>query len=469
MTKEWRVKPWRCCGGTIVSTFSKSENELLKNSNFSLLIRGPDKARVFNDKGFQTVLFDSLEDTETVENTASKYDNTTPDLYSYLQQRNALTPYAQRTADIAVISTGLALNVKTYIMPPTIYVTGIGDFIRITIQAPAIVQSALRTGQIVQLGDNNAVAEHVHVEDLAELYIAVANKVIKDGMQGFPSGERGTGNILCWNGETYVGRIYTRHCSVRELNAIKTDEIKKVGLTEAAEMWTDGNELYCELNFGASWRTQADASRKLGWQPQKTEEDFESMSLILRGLLWRAKSSMLNQAEWKLFAQYLSKSHQNTTHPKMLFRRTAITLSRRAAFTPIPRRAFTTSLIRRDDGAADAKRDIKTDPEKKHHRLDPIPGQTEDMIPFEDIKSENDLRPPGAAPGTIPTDLEQATGLERFEILGKMQGIDVFDMKPLDASRLGNDYPTFFPQYNLFTTLRATHTCVCESNDEPKR
>ena len=49
----------------------------------------------------------------------------------------------------------------------------------------------------------------------------------------------------------------------------------------------------------------------------------------------------------------------------------------------------------------------------------------------------DDLFPPGAEPGTIPTDLDQATGLERFEILGKMQGIDVFDMKPLDASRLG--------------------------------
>jgi cytochrome c oxidase subunit 5b len=43
----------------------------------------------------------------------------------------------------------------------------------------------------------------------------------------------------------------------------------------------------------------------------------------------------------------------------------------------------------------------------------------------------------GAAPGTVPTDLEQATGLERFEILGKMQGVDVFDMKPLDSSRKG--------------------------------
>ncbi|CAG85159.1 DEHA2B04664p [Debaryomyces hansenii CBS767] len=36
---------------------------------------------------------------------------------------------------------------------------------------------------------------------------------------------------------------------------------------------------------------------------------------------------------------------------------------------------------------------------------------------------------PGAKEGTIPSDLEQATGLERFELLGKMEGIDVFDME----------------------------------------
>jgi cytochrome c oxidase subunit 5b len=45
--------------------------------------------------------------------------------------------------------------------------------------------------------------------------------------------------------------------------------------------------------------------------------------------------------------------------------------------------------------------------------------------------------PSGAQPGTVPTDIDQATGLERLEILGKMQGIDIFDMKPLDASRTG--------------------------------
>jgi cytochrome c oxidase subunit 5b len=54
-----------------------------------------------------------------------------------------------------------------------------------------------------------------------------------------------------------------------------------------------------------------------------------------------------------------------------------------------------------------------------------------------EIKTEEDLIGPGAKPGTMPTDLEQATGLERLELLGKMEGRDIFDMRPLDASRLG--------------------------------
>jgi len=57
--------------------------------------------------------------------------------------------------------------------------------------------------------------------------------------------------------------------------------------------------------------------------------------------------------------------------------------------------------------------------------------------PITEIRSEEDLVGPGAAPGTVPTDLEQATGLERLEILGKMAGVDIFDMRPLDSSRKG--------------------------------
>ncbi|KAJ5888219.1 Cytochrome c oxidase subunit 4 [Penicillium taxi] len=59
------------------------------------------------------------------------------------------------------------------------------------------------------------------------------------------------------------------------------------------------------------------------------------------------------------------------------------------------------------------------------------------ILSFEEIKKDEDLIAPGAKPGTIPTDFAQSTGLERLELIGKMQGIDYFDMRPLDASRLG--------------------------------
>ena len=43
----------------------------------------------------------------------------------------------------------------------------------------------------------------------------------------------------------------------------------------------------------------------------------------------------------------------------------------------------------------------------------------------------------GGKAGGVPTDIEQATGLERLQLLGDMEGINVFDDSPLDSSRLG--------------------------------
>lgn len=63
-----------------------------------------------------------------------------------------------------------------------------------------------------------------------------------------------------------------------------------------------------------------------------------------------------------------------------------------------------------------------------------------------EIKTVDDLTGPGAPPGVVPTDAEQSTGLERLEILGKMEGVDIFDMRPLDASRLGRAPSTPIPR-----------------------
>ena len=43
----------------------------------------------------------------------------------------------------------------------------------------------------------------------------------------------------------------------------------------------------------------------------------------------------------------------------------------------------------------------------------------------------------GAKPGEVPTDESQSTGLERFQLLGEMEGVSAFDMEPLDSSRVG--------------------------------
>lgn len=321
-------------GGTVLSTISTSKDEPLNECNLTLLVRGEDKARIFEEKGFKTVLFESLRDTKEVERIASDYDliinitpgasvhsatafikglgnrrkstgrdvyyihtsgtsnladqpitnayhesrtftDTSPTLYPYLLSRNALAPYAQRTTDIAVIETGLASSVKTYIiMPPTIYGTGTGFFNRLTIQAPFIMRAALRTGEVYQLGADDGDVEHVHVEDLADLYVLMANKIVTDGMQGFPSGERGiyfagTGRYT-W-GEFSKGIAKAMY----EVGGTKTDKIRKVGLEEAAETWTGGNKLLCELNFGSNFRTRPDTSRSLGWEPKRTKKDFD--------------------------------------------------------------------------------------------------------------------------------------------------------------------------------------------------
>ncbi|KFY20071.1 hypothetical protein V491_04015 [Pseudogymnoascus sp. VKM F-3775] len=99
----------------------------------------------------------------------------------------------------------------------------------------------------------------------------------------------------------------------------------------------------------------------------------------------------------------------------MFLQRTVIA-ARRAAVSPAIRRSFSSAIVRQESNKYSVAAQAK---------------------PFSEIKSQDDLLPQGAQPGTIASDLEQATGLERVEILGKMEGIDIFDMRPLDSSRTG--------------------------------
>lgn len=64
---------------------------------------------------------------------------------------------------------------------------------------------------------------------------------------------------------------------------------------------------------------------------------------------------------------------------------------------------------------------------------------------------------PGAKEGEVPTELDQATGLARLELLGKLEGIDVFDTKPLDSSRIGTmENPIVVDSYDDYRYVGCT-------------
>ncbi|GES89507.1 cytochrome c oxidase subunit 5b [Rhizophagus clarus] len=44
---------------------------------------------------------------------------------------------------------------------------------------------------------------------------------------------------------------------------------------------------------------------------------------------------------------------------------------------------------------------------------------------------------PGAKPGTVADDIDQATGVERAELLSKLEGKDIYDLSPLKIVAMG--------------------------------
>ncbi|KIY71499.1 COX5B-domain-containing protein [Cylindrobasidium torrendii FP15055 ss-10] len=58
------------------------------------------------------------------------------------------------------------------------------------------------------------------------------------------------------------------------------------------------------------------------------------------------------------------------------------------------------------------------------------------------VKSDHGPKPPtllgpGIKAGEVPSAYDQTTGLERLQLLGEIEGINVFDQEPLDSSRVG--------------------------------
>lgn len=198
-----------------------------------------------------------------------------PDIFAYLKQRNTEEPYAQRTAAITVVETGLAEHVPTTIvMSPTIYGIGSGHFNRLTIQYPAQMRAALKQGKALYIGDGAGQWDYVHVQDLATLYELILVDYVS-GRRAMPVGEKGiifseTGNFRWKEVAEGIAR------AGKELGALNETEVKSVGLYEAAQAWTGGNTQVAELGFASNSRTKAEVAYEvLNWKPTRTKQDWE--------------------------------------------------------------------------------------------------------------------------------------------------------------------------------------------------
>lgn len=71
------------------------------------------------------------------------------------------------------------------------------------------------------------------------------------------------------------------------------------------------------------------------------------------------------------------------------------------------------------------------------HKKEVAPTDFKVSTSLAEASGPNALFGPGSKDHEIPTSFEQATGVERLELLAQMEGIDLFDDRPLVQDRKG--------------------------------
>ncbi|KAL2025683.1 hypothetical protein VTO58DRAFT_103909 [Aureobasidium pullulans] len=301
-------------GGSVVTTILKSDAASLKNAEIVTLVRKQEQASVLEQLGLSSLLFRGLDDVKFLQSTAKDFDivinnasashaasaaalirgladrkqqsgkdvfyihtsgissiadhpitgtyhehrifnDIDGDIYEYQKQREAQTPYIQRTTDITVIEEAEKHNVPAIIiMAPTIFGKGIGPLNKVSIQIPEMIRSALKQGQSEVVGDGKAVWSNVHIEDLMDLYEIIIQKVA--GKDDIPNGRRGiyfaSTAVASWREiAEKIGVV----CKAQ--GKLSTEHVKSISLEDAAEKWTAGSLQYAEVAYSSNARTRS--------------------------------------------------------------------------------------------------------------------------------------------------------------------------------------------------------------------
>ncbi|KAJ5345716.1 NAD dependent epimerase/dehydratase family protein [Penicillium brevicompactum] len=310
-------------GGTILSSILATQDQSIQQLKISALVRSETHATAVQALGVCPLMFSSFDDTETLEKIAENFDviihagagwhtpsakalvtgqgarraaldrpvhyiqisgtsnlsdrphtdgytdthqfSDEEDIYSYEKYRESRETYYQRTTDVTVIETGEALGVTTYvIMAPTIFGLGTGPFNRSSIQLPAMIADAVKSGAVSVVSEGKTIWSHVHVQDVASLHMTLLEHICTESQ--IPSSRKGI--YFCETGE-HSHREFSEMLSkaTHELGVVPTAEVKEITLQQAGDKLALGSLLRAELSFAANARCKAVLGRKLGWTP----------------------------------------------------------------------------------------------------------------------------------------------------------------------------------------------------------
>ncbi|KAI1470470.1 NAD(P)-binding protein [Daldinia caldariorum] len=213
-----------------------------------------------------------------VEPENQEFDDAKDDIYGYEKDREVREgPYHQRTAELGAIDLAIELGVKSIIInSPTIYGRGTGLFNKTSVQVPALVRAVLELKKGVVLGDGKGVWDHVHVEDLADLYLLVVERIIAQGGEGVPSGKKGI--IFSGNGRhQWLDVAQGVADAAFAEGLIPSNKVESITLAEGRKYMMDGQapEEIIEKAFISNSRTVSSVARSLGWKPTRGEEAWK--------------------------------------------------------------------------------------------------------------------------------------------------------------------------------------------------
>ncbi|RSL81414.1 hypothetical protein CEP51_005868 [Fusarium floridanum] len=198
-------------------------------------------------------------------------------IYAYEQHRETMESYPSRQADVAIVDAGERANVNTYIiMSPLIYGRGNGLFNTRSMQIPSIIRSAREWGYVGYVGNGSGEWDHVHVLDLAALYELLLAKIVS-GVE-IPSGKAG---IFFSAAGRHSWRALANSIATAgvKLGLLRSDEAKEISIEQAAAAWAHGMDDFVEPGFGSRATTRADLAKELGWEPKKTDTDWQETFL----------------------------------------------------------------------------------------------------------------------------------------------------------------------------------------------